>query len=249
MHLPFGHKTVLITGAAKRIGSVMARFFHEHGWSVFIHYRHAHEEALNLVQQLNTIRPDSSAAFALDLENSHNIAQLIDAVTGHFGRLDLLVNNASSFFSTKMGDIAEQDWEVLLASNLKAPFFLSQAAFPWLQKSQGSIVNITDIHAIRPLKYYSIYSIAKGGLNILTRTLAIEFAPLVRVNAVAPGAIMWPEGGHFNEKEQQAIIGQTPLKRLGSAEDIARTVYFLAADAPFITGQIITVDGGRELVL
>jgi pteridine reductase len=249
MQSPSSHKTVLITGAAKRIGSVMARFFHGRGWSVFIHYRRAHEEALSLVRHLNMIRPNSSAAFALDLENGQNIVQLIEAVTGHFGRLDLLVNNASSFFPTKIGDIAEKDWEVLLASNLKAPFFLSQAAFPWLQKSQGSIVNITDIHAIRPLKHYGVYSIAKGGLNTLTRTLAIEFAPLVRVNAVAPGAIMWPEGGHFNEKDQQAIIGQTPLKRLGGAEDIAKTVYFLAEDAPFITGQIIAVDGGRELVL
>lgn len=249
MNSPPVAKVVLITGAAKRIGATIATFFHKQSWSVFIHYRNAEEEALTLVRALNSIRPGSSASYTLNLDNNQKVPQLIEAVIGHFGRLDLLVNNASSFFPTKIGSTDERNWESLFSSNLKSPFFLSQAAFSWLQKTQGSIINITDIHGNRPLKNYPVYSTAKGGLNALTRSLALEFAPLVRVNAVAPGAILWPEGGHFDEKEQQAIIGQTPLKRLGSATDIARTVYFLAEEAPFITGQIIAVDGGRELVL
>jgi pteridine reductase len=245
----FMTKTVLITGAARRIGAATARFFHRRDWSVLIHYRTPGEDALNLVEVLNQARPKSAASFRLDLDDSEAMPQLVEAAIRHFGRLDLVINNASSFFPTRLGSVDEKQWDTLLASNLKAPFFLSQAASPWLQKTQGSIVNITDIHGSRPLPHYPVYSTAKSGLNALTRALALEFAPWVRVNAVAPGSILWPEEGHFDAREKENILMQTPLKRLGNTEDIARTVYFLAEDAPFITGQIIAVDGGLELVL
>lgn len=219
---------------------------HAAGANLVLHYRSSAAEAAALATELNKIRPQSAQARQHDLCDVAGISRLIQETVAHFGRLDALINNASSFFHTPVGAIDEAAWNDLVGSNLKGPLFLSQAAAPHLADSRGCIVNITDIHAERPLKGYPLYSIAKAGLLGLTRALALELAPLVRVNAVAPGAIEWPENvEHFPRAEQQAIIDHTLLKRVGSPADIARTVKFLVFDAPYITGQVINVDGGR----
>lgn len=237
---------ILVTGAARRVGAEIARTLHAAGWRLAIHYRISAESAETLAAELNATRPGSAAAFAADLLDIDRLPQLVTAVTTHFGRLDGLVNNASSFFPTAVGRIDAAAWDDLIGSNLKAPLFLAQAAAPHLAAAGGCIVNITDVHAERPLKGYPVYSAAKGGLLALTRALAIELAPAVRVNAVAPGAIQWPENDtDFPPDEQAAIIGHTLLQRVGSPADIARTVKFLVCDAPYITGQVINVDGGR----
>jgi pteridine reductase len=237
---------ILITGAARRVGAEIARTLHAAGACVAIHYRASTLEAEALVAVLNGQRRNSAAAFAADMLDVAALPTLIDDVIRHFGRLDGLINNASSFYPTKVGAVDTAVWDDLLGSNLKAPLFLAQAAAPHLTATQGCIVNITDIHAERPLKGYPVYCAAKGGLLNLTRSLAIELAPAVRVNAVAPGAIQWPENeSDFPPAEQTAIIEHTLLKRVGSPADIARTVKFLVLDAPYITGQVINVDGGR----
>lgn len=238
---------ILITGAARRVGAEIARTLHAAGASVVLHYRSSHEEAEQLAQALNLARRGSAIAVAADLNDTATLPALVDAVIRHFGRLDGLVNNASGFFSTPIGSIDETVWQELAGSNLKGPLFLAQAAAPYLAQQHGAIVNITDIHTDRPLKGYAVYLSAKAGLAGLTRALAIELAPRVRVNAVAPGAILWPEDNSFNAEEQAAIVARTPLQRMGSPEDIARTVKFLFFDAPFITGQVINVDGGRSI--
>lgn len=238
---------ILVTGAARRVGAEIARTLHAAGANVVLHYRNSREEAGQLALLLNQARPGSALAIAADLGDMAAITALVDQAVQHFGRLDGLVNNASSFFCTPVGRIDEAAWQSLMNSNLKAPVFLSQAAAPHLSKANGAIVNITDIHTGRPLKGYAIYTSAKAGLAALTRSLAIELAPQVRVNAVAPGAIIWPEDDSFNETERAAIVAHTPLQRTGAPEDIARTVKFLLFDAPFITGQIINVDGGRSI--
>jgi pteridine reductase len=237
---------VLVTGAARRVGAETARILHAAGASLVLHYRSSATEAEALASELNKTRPKSALARQHDLRDVAGISRLIQETVGHFGRLDALINNASSFFHTPVGSIDEAAWDDLVGSNLKGPLFLSQAAAPHLARTLGCIVNITDIHAERPLKGYPVYSIAKAGLLGLTRALALELAPEVRVNAVAPGAIEWPENDEdFPPNEQQAIVDHTLLKRVGSPTDIARTVKFLVFDAPYITGQVINVDGGR----
>jgi pteridine reductase len=237
---------VLITGAARRVGAEIARTLHAAGARIALHYRSSATAAEGLAAELNASRPASAAAFATDLLDVERFPALINQVVQRYGRLDVLVNNASSFFPTPVGVIDQAAWDDLLGSNLKAPLFLSQAAAVHLHAAHGCIVNITDIHAERPLKGYAVYNAAKGGLLNLTRSLAIELAPTVRVNAVAPGAIQWPENdSDFPPAEQAAIIEHTLLKRVGSPADIARTVKFLVFDAPYITGQVINVDGGR----
>lgn len=237
---------ILVTGAARRVGAEIARTLHAAGARVAIHYRNSAAEAEALATALNASRPESAAAFAADLLDVAALAQLVAAVVARFGRLDGLVNNASSFYPTPVGNVDAASWDDLLGSNLKAPLFLAQAAAPHLTAARGCIVNITDIHAERPLKGYPAYCAAKGGLLTLTRALAVDLAPAVRVNAVAPGAIQWPDSGtDFPPAEQAEIIRHTLLKRVGSAADIARTVRFLVFDAPYITGQVINVDGGR----
>lgn len=237
---------ILVTGAARRVGADIARTLHAAGLRLAIHYRASTAAADALAQELNATRPDSAAAFAADLLDIGQLPQLVAAVVGRFGRLDGLINNASSFFPTPVGRIDAAAWDDLTGSNLKAPLFLAQAAAPHLVAAGGCIVNITDVHAERPLKGYPVYSAAKGGLLTLTRALAIELAPAVRVNAVAPGAIEWPENdSDFPPAEREAIVGHTLLKRTGTPADIARTVKFLVCDAPYITGQVINVDGGR----
>lgn len=241
---------VLITGAARRVGAAIARLLHAAGASVVLHYRNSQGESAALAEELNALRPDSAWVVKQDLCVLTGLPALVDQVVAYAGRLDALVNNASSFYATPLGQIGEAAWHDLVGSNLQGPLFLTQAAAPLLSASKleggGAVVNITDIHAERPLAGYPLYCAAKGGLLTLTRALAIELAPQVRVNAVAPGAIVWPEKGEdFPPAERAAIIAHTLLKRVGSPRDIARTVRFLLFDAPYITGQVINVDGGR----
>jgi pteridine reductase len=237
---------VLITGAARRVGAEIARTLHAAGANVVLHHRASAAEANALAVELNARREKSALAVRRDLLDTSGLASMVAEAVAHFGRLDALVNNASSFYPTPVGAIDAAAWDDLVGSNLKGPLFLSQAAAPHLAKTNGCIVNITDIHAERPLKGYPLYCAAKAGLLGLTRALALELAPAVRVNAVAPGAIEWPENDcDFPAAEQAAIIAHTLLKRVGSPTDIARTVKFLVFDAPYITGQVINVDGGR----
>ena len=237
---------VLVTGAARRVGAEIARTLHAAGANLVLHYRASAEHADALAADLNARRENSAVALQRDLRDMDGLADTVTEAIGHFGRLDALVNNASSFFPTPVGTIDAAAWDDLIGSNLKGPLFLSQAAAPHLAKTHGCIVNITDIHAERPLKGYLVYCAAKAGLLGLTRALALELGPQVRVNAVAPGAIEWPENAtDFPPEAQAAIIEHTMLKRVGSPGDIARTVKFLIFDAPYITGQVINVDGGR----
>jgi pteridine reductase len=241
---------VLVTGAGRRVGAEIARALHAAGASVAIHYRSSAGEAAALAAELSAARQgegsESAAIFAADLLDIEALPQLVESVVARFGRLDALVNNASSFYATKVGAVDAAAWDDLVGSNFKAPLFLSQAAAPHLETSGGCIVNITDIHAERPLKGYPLYCAAKAGLLGLTRALALELGPRVRVNAVAPGPIEWPQGtSDFPPAERAAIIQHTLLKRVGSPADIARTVKFLVFDAPYVTGQVINVDGGR----
>ncbi|WP_374481458.1 pteridine reductase [Zoogloea sp.] len=237
---------VLVTGGARRVGAEIVRCLHAAGAQVVVHYRHSRDEAEGLVADLGGRRPGSAVALCADLLDGAALPGLVEAAVGHFGRLDGLVNNASSFFPTALGDIDETAWFDLIGSNLKAPLFLAQAAAPHLTASGGAIVNIVDIHAERPLKGYPLYCAAKAGLLGLTRALALELAPRVRVNGVAPGAIEWPDDGQFPPLERERIVAHTLLGRVGSPADIARTVRFLLFDAPYVTGQILSVDGGRS---
>ncbi len=240
---------VLITGAARRVGAEISRTLHAAGANVVLHYRASAQEAEALAAELNARREKSALAVRRDLADVAGLPGLLEEIVQHFGRLDALVNNASSFFPTAVGSIDAAMWDDLIGSNLKGPLFLSQAAAPQLARVNGCIVNITDIHAERPLKGYPLYCAAKAGLLGLTRALALELAPAVRVNAVAPGAIVWPTSNigdrDFSAAARAAIIDHTLLKRVGSPADIARTVKFLIFDAPYITGQVINVDGGR----
>jgi pteridine reductase len=242
-------KVVLVTGGAKRVGAAICRRLHAAGADLLLHYRSAALEARALQTELNARRADSVALAQADLLKVATGPQLVKAALKHFGRLDALVNNASSFRQTPVGEISIEDWEDLIGANLRAPLFIAQAAAPALKKTQGAIVNITDIHAERPLKNYVAYSIAKAGLVGLTRSLARELAPEVRVNAVAPGPILWPDDEEFDELSRQRIISHTPLKREGTPEDIAKAVYFLLSEATYVTGETINVDGGRHVAL
>lgn len=237
---------VLVTGAARRVGAEIARTLHAAGACVAINYRASAAEADGLAASLNAARPGSAATFAADLLDIDALPRLVESVTARFGRLDALVNNASSFYATKVGAVDTAAWDDLIGSNLKAPLFLAQAAAPELERNGGCIVNITDIHAERPLKGYPLYCAAKAGLLGLTRALALELGPRVRANAVAPGPIEWPQGTQdFPPEARTAIIAHTLLKRVGSPADIALAVKYLIFDAPYVTGQVINVDGGR----
>ena len=241
-------KAALVTGGARRVGAAIARRLHAAGANVIVHYRDSESDAAKLEAELNAARPKSAAKVKAELLAPIAPRALIAAARERFGRLDLLVNNASSFFPVEVGAIESSHWEELIGSNLRAPLFICQEAAPELAKAQGSIVNIVDIHAERPLKGYAVYSIAKSGLAALTRSLALELAPNVRVNGVAPGAIAWPDDGQFDPAERTRILGTTPLGRMGSPQDIAQAVHFLAC-APYVTGQVIAVDGGRSIFL
>ncbi len=242
----------LITGSAKRIGAECARHLHTAGYNLVLHYRQSAAQVQALVDSFNQQRPHSAVAIAADLNQPEQLQQLAQASLQCWQRLDLLVNNASSFYPTPFGKVTEPQWNDLLNSNLKAPFFLAQALAPALASSNGAIVNIADIYGERPLLHHSVYSIAKAGNIMLTQALAIELAPRVRVNGIAPGAILWPEQQSDTDDAQQkqaALLQKTPLQVRGQAADIARTLVFLAREAPYITGQVIAVDGGRRLCI
>jgi len=238
-------KVVLITGAAHRIGATIARLLHAEGMRVVLHYRSSRAAAQALQQELTAQRPDSVMLVQADLLATAGLSTLVTEAVNAWGRLDVLVNNASTFYRTPLGTVTEEQWNDLMGTNLKAPFFLSQAAAPHLRARHGCIVNIVDIHADRPLKHFPVYSMAKAGLVMLTRALACELGPEVRVNAVAPGAILWPE--HLDEVTKQRIVSRTFLKRQGDPADIAKAVRFLIRDADYMSGQVLTVDGGRSL--
>lgn len=243
-------KTILITGGSKRVGAEIARLMHATGANLMIHYRSSAREARALQDELNDVRESSVALIQADLLDISVLPSLVSQTVATFGKLDVLVNNASSFYPTPVGTIGEKDWTDLMGSNLKAPMFLSQAAASELKRHHGCIVNITDIHADRPMKNYLVYSVAKAGLVGLTKSLARELAPNVRVNGVAPGPIMWPEdNADFDEVSRQRIVSHTMLKRAGSPSDIAHAVRFFIEDAPFVSGQILAVDGGRSAKL
>jgi pteridine reductase len=249
MSEPLSGKVALVTGGAKRVGAAIARRLHREGANLMLHYRGSEREAKALRTELNAARADSVALVHADLLDTAGLAEIVKNTVSRFERLDALVNNASSFFPTPVGEMTPATWESLIGANLRAPLFLSQAAAPHLKKTGGAIVNITDIHAERPLKNYVIYSIAKAGLAGLTRSLARELAPEVRVNGVAPGAIVWPEDGSWDDLTRQRIVSHTLLKRTGEPDDVARAVLYLLTEAPYVTGQIIAVDGGRSINL
>lgn len=243
-------KVVLVTGGAKRVGAAICRKLHAAGADIALHYRFSEQDALALQSELHDERPGSVLHIQADLLDPHALFRLVEKTISHFGRLDALVNNASSFFATSLGDVNDQNWNDLIGTNLKAPLLLAQAAAKELRHNHGAIVNIVDIHAERPMHGHLLYSIAKGGLSALTRALAQEMAPQVRVNAIAPGVIVWPESVEWDDETlRRKIIAHTLLKREGEPDDIARTVKFLLNDAPYITGQIIAVDGGRSINL
>jgi len=243
-------KIVLITGGAKRVGAATCRLLHAQGARLMVHYRSSHDEAKALADELNHLRRDSCALVKGDLLHIERLPHLVEATLKHYGRLDALINNASSFYPTEVGQITADNWDDLIGTNLKAPLFLAQAAAHALRQTHGCIVNIADIHAERPLKSYVVYSIGKAGLVAMTKSLAHELGPQVRVNAVAPGPIMWPEDDPtFDDTERRRIVAHTALKREGSPEDIARTVKFFVYEAPYVTGQILAVDGGRSASL
>lgn len=239
-------QVVLITGGARRVGAEIARTLHAAGANIVIHYRSSASAATALADQLNLVRPRSATIHSAHLSTADAPEKLVAATLLEFGRLDILVNNASSFYPTPIGQITVPQWDDLIGSNLKAPLFLSQAAAPSLRARHGLIINMIDIHGLRPLKAHPVYSSAKAGLAMLTRALARELGPEIRVNGIAPGPVLWPEVDMEAELKRE-IIDKTALKRHGTPQDIARTALFLAKDAPYITGQIIAVDGGRSI--
>jgi pteridine reductase len=243
-------KVVLITGGARRVGAAISRRLHAAGADLVIHYRSSSGEARALKLELTSQRPNSVVLVQGDLLKQANLAGLVKDAVKAYGRLDALVNNASSFYPTAMGEITEKAWDDLVGTNLKAPLFLSQAASRELRKNHGAIVNIIDIHAEFPMKNYVVYNIAKGGLVALTRSLAREMGPEVRVNGIAPGTILWPDDDAWkDEVSRQRIMNQAALKRIGEPEDIAKAVEFLLTGAPYVTGQVIAVDGGRSVMI
>ena len=240
----------LITGGGRRIGAEIARHLHREGFNVLIHFLRSQSEAAALAMHFNSIREGSAATLSADLNDIEQVQQLALDAEAVWGRVDALINNASSYYPTEFGTVKESEWDDLLSSNTKAPFFLSQALAPALSRQQGAIINIVDIHAQSPLANYSPYTIAKAGNAMLTQSLARELAPDVRVNGVAPGVIIWPEKkAEHTAAEKNRILSQVPLGREGQASDIAKTVCFFISDAPYITGQILAVDGGRSIFI
>ena len=237
---------VLITGAARRVGRVLARTLHQAGYDVALHYRQSHDQALELAAELEAAREHSTLLLQAELSATVELPKLVWKTVQRYGRLDALVNNASAFYPTPVGEATEAQWDELFASNAKAPFFLAQAAAPHLRAAKGAIVNMVDLYATRPLARHPVYCMAKAALQMMTLALARELAPEVRVNAVAPGAVMWPESGKAYA-DQQALVANTALKRTGTPEDVAGAVLYLLRDATFVTGTVLRVDGGRSL--
>lgn len=243
-----GHErpVALITGAGRRVGAAIARTLHAAGYDLALHYRHSADEARALARDLEAQRSDSTLLLQGELADLPALPELIDRLLAHYGRLDALVNNASTFYPTPLGVATPAQWNELFASNAQAPFFLSQAAIPALREARGGIVNLVDIYAERPLANYPLYCMAKAALAAMTRSLALDLGPEIRVNGIAPGAVLWPGEGKPHA-DQQTMLARTPLQRTGSPDDVAGAVLWLLRDAPFVTGQIIRVDGGRTL--
>ena len=239
------NKTALITGAAKRIGAAIAEHLHTSGMNVIIHYNTSAKEAHELVRKLNGIRQDSAITVQANLEHKEYYVALIDAALEFKGGIDVLINNASAYYPTPLGSLSDNQWNELINTNLKAPLFLSQLATKSLRKNKGCIINITDIHANRPLSNHSVYSVSKAGLVMLTQSLAKELAPAIRVNAISPGIIIWPDD--MEDEKKDAILNQTVMKKTGHVEDITKAITFLISDADYITGQVLNIDGGRTL--
>lgn len=237
---------VLVTGAARRIGAALVRGFHAEGASVAIHYHRSAHDAEVLCEELNALRRDSAITVGADLMDAAAMPRIVERVTSTFGRLTVLINNASTFYPTPLGRITPAQWDDLMGTNLKAPLFLTQAATLALRESHGLVINLVDIHAQRPLPEHTVYSAAKAGLAMLTRSLARELSPEVRVNGIAPGPILWPDGG-IDATTKHEIVSKTLLKRKGHPEDIVRAALYFAKDAPYVTGQILAVDGGRSV--
>ena len=244
--LPLAGHCVLVTGGAKRLGAAIGRRLHAAGASIVVHYHQSRPAADALVAEFEAARPGSALAVCADLHDVERLPALVDAALGRFGRLDVLVNNASTFYPTPVGSVTPGQFDDLVGTNLRAPLFLSQAAAPALREARGLVLNMVDIHGRRPLRAHPVYSAAKAGLIMLTLSLARELGPEVRVNAIAPGPVLWPER-EIDPALKDEIVAKTALKRSGSPDDIARTAYFLVAEAPYITGQVIAVDGGRSL--
>ncbi|MCW8927174.1 MAG: pteridine reductase [Xanthomonadales bacterium] len=238
--------TALITGAARRIGACIARSLHQRGCNVILHYHGSCTEAMRLQEEFNGIRRDSVSILQADLGDIESIEHLASAVSLLTDKLDLLVNNASRFFPTKVGDTSQEQWNDLMGSNLFGPYFLTQALLSQLSAANGSVVNIVDVHAVRPMRGHVVYSMAKAGLQMMTLALARDLGPEVRVNGVAPGAILWPENDMPGE-EQEKILAKTVMGKAGRPEDIASAVVYLGLDATYVTGQVLAVDGGRSL--
>lgn len=241
-------KVAVVTGGARRIGSVIAQNLHQDGMNIVVHYRKSRKDADELVALLNATRPNSAVALPLDMSKIAEIPGFVDAIMQVWGRVDVLINNASSFYPTPFGSVTETQWQDLMSSNLMAPFFITQALAPALRVSHGAVVNIVDIKVDRPSSKYSVYCIAKAGLWMMTKSLAKELAPSIRVNAIAPGAMIRPENDYLSPEELAALQKRIPLKRIGEAEDIAKAVKFLVCDAHYTTGHMLTVDGGRSLL-
>lgn len=238
----------LITGSARRIGAEIARILHENGMNVVIHYHTSQKEAETLCQHLNEKRPDSAQLSHCDLTDIQKIPAWIDNIAGYWKRLDVVINNASRFYKTPLGNTTDTAWNELMNNNLMAPFFISQAAKPYLSVQKGCIINIADIHAERPMRDYAVYCISKSGLIMLTKALAKEWGPEIRVNAISPGAIAWPEGSNtLSSAEKEKILARIPLQKEGCPHAIAQSVLFIVKNADYITGQVLTVDGGRSL--
>jgi pteridine reductase len=245
MELTLAGKVVLITGGARRVGAAITRRLHAAGANIAIHYRSSAADAAALRDSLNALRPESTITLQCDLLEVSLLDGLVQSTLARFGRLDVLINNASSFYATPVGSVTLAQWEDLIGTNLRAPLFLSQAAAPALTASEGLLLNIADIHGMRPLRHHPVYSSAKAGLIMMTQALARELAPRVRVNAIAPGPVLFPESG-LTEEMRASIIERTLLKRRGSPEDIARAALYFASEAPYVTGQVLAVDGGRS---
>jgi pteridine reductase len=243
---PLHGRAALVTGAARRVGAEIVRHLHAAGANVVIHCHRSRTEAAALAASLESERAHSTLVTTCDLLDTAALPGLVEATVARFGSLDLLVNNASTFYPTPFGSITPAQWTDLSGTNLQAPLFLAQAAAPALRRARGLIVNIVDIHGQRPLRNYLVYSAAKAGLIMLTRALARELAPEVRVNAVAPGPVLWPESG-LDTQQMNDIVERTLLKRAGEPADVARAVRFFAAEAPYVTGQVLAVDGGRSV--
>ena len=240
------NKTVFITGAAKRIGKEIALSFKELGWNIIIHYNSSEEDALNLAKEINNTNKNSAITVQGNLDVQEDVNGIIKKVLNAFPSVDLLINNASTFYPTPIDDISEEHWKKLVGSNLKGPLFLIQGLKQKLKESKGSIINITDTNLSKGVANYSIYSAAKAGLESITKGLARELAPEIKVNAIAPGAMLEPPDVTWTEEQKSKVIESIPLKRMGSEKDIAEAVKFLA-QSQYITGQIIKVDGGRSL--